>query len=55
MKAGWELKEDGMTASFAWSRWSFNDEFGDPWSGLLLVSEAGRENTLFLYLMVYRV
>lgn len=55
MKAGWELKEDGMTASFAWSRWSFNDEFGDPWSGLLLVSEAGRENTRFLYLMVYRV
>nr|CBH37561.1 hypothetical secreted protein [uncultured archaeon]CBH38961.1 hypothetical protein, secreted [uncultured archaeon] len=55
MKAGWALKEDGMTASFAWSRWSFNDEFGDPWSGLLLVSEAGRENTRFLYLMVYRV
>jgi len=55
MKAGWELKEDGMTASFAWSRWSFNDEFDDPWSGLLLVSEAGRENTRFLYLMVYRV
>ncbi|MEA2052323.1 MAG: hypothetical protein U9O90_05830 [Euryarchaeota archaeon] len=55
LKVGWALKEDGMTASFAWSRWSFNDEFGDPWSGLLLVSEAGRENTRFLYLMVYRV
>ena len=55
MNAGWALKEDGMTASFAWSTWTFNDELDDPWFGLLLVSEAGRENTRFLYLMVYRV
>jgi len=55
LEAGWALKEDGMTASFAWSTWSFNDEFDDPWSGLLLVSEAGRENKRFLYLMVYAV
>ena len=55
MEAGWALKEDGMTASFAWSTWSFNDEIDNPWSGLLLVSEVGRENTRFLYLMVYAV
>ncbi len=53
--AGWALKEDGMTASFAWSTWIFNDELDDPWSGLLLISEAGRENKRFLYLMVYAV
>jgi hypothetical protein len=55
MKAGWALKEDGMSASSAWSTWTFNDEFDDPWFGLLLISDTGRENKRFLYLMAYAV
>ena len=55
IEAGWELKEEGSNSSIAWSIWSFTDEFGDDWSGILLVSELGQENMRFLYLMVYMV
>lgn len=55
LEAGWELKEEGNTSSFVWSTWSSTDEFGDHWSGILLVSEGGEENLRFLYLMVHLV
>ena len=53
LDADWVLNECGDTDTIAWSTWSFTDEFGDPWSGILLVSEGGRENTRFLYLIVH--
>lgn len=55
LKAEWELKEEGSNSSIAWSIWSFTDEFGDDWSGILLVSELGQENMRYLYLMVHMV
>ena len=53
LEADWVLNDGGDTDTIAWSTWSFTDESGDPWSGFFLVSEAGRENMRFLYLMVY--
>jgi len=53
LEADWVLNDGGDTDTIAWSTWSFTDESGDPWSGVFLVSEAGRENTRFLYLMVH--
>ena len=53
LEADWVLNDGGDTDTIAWSTWSFTDESGDPWSGLFLVSDAGRENTRFLYLMVH--
>ena len=55
IEAGWELKEVGSNSSIAWSIWYFTDEFGDDWSGILLVSELGQENMRYLYLMVHIV
>jgi len=55
LEAGWELKEGGSNGSIAWSTWSFSDEFGDHWSGILLVSELGQENLRFVFLTVYLV
>ena len=52
LDAGWGLKGEGSNGSIAWSTWSFTDEFGDDWSGVLLVSEFGQENMRLLYLTV---
>lgn len=53
LEADWVLNDGGDTDTIAWSTWSFTDESGDLWSGFFLVSEGGRENTRFLYLMVH--
>ncbi len=34
-RAGWERQGSGQDGALAWSTWSFRDEQGDPWRGVL--------------------
>ncbi len=52
VEAGWELKEKGSNGTIAWSTWSFADEFGNRWSGFLLVSRLRQENLRYTELIV---
>lgn len=54
--AGWELNEDvGGSPSIALSTWSFTDEFGDKWSGILSVNKVGENNLHFVFFGVQLV
>src|SRR3990167_3121146 len=55
VEAGWKLKDKGDSDSIAWSTWSFTDESGGHRSGVLFVSEFGRENLLFMMFAVQLV
>ena len=36
-RAGWRRLDAGVSGSAAWNAWSFTDEEGAPWQGLLLI------------------
>jgi len=54
-KAGWELKETLSNSSITLSTWSFTDELGDQWSGILFVNEVGKSDLYFVYFTVQLV
>ena len=51
-EAGWESKEVVSTNSIALSTWSFTDELGDQWSGILFVNEVEHSDLSFVYFTV---
>ena len=53
-KAGWELQEKYAGESFAWSAYSFTDEQGNRWKGLLMIQAVG-ENTRIAILTAARL
>jgi hypothetical protein len=55
VEAGWELKENVSSSSIALSKWSFTDELGDQWSGILFVNEVGKSDLYFVYFAVQLV
>ena len=55
VEARWELKENSSQGSIGLSTWSFTDEFGDQWSGILLINNLGQENLYFAYFSIFLV
>ncbi|MCK4938150.1 MAG: hypothetical protein KAR85_06065 [Methanosarcinales archaeon] len=55
VEAGWELKENVSNSSITLSTWSFTDELGDQWSGILFVNEVGKSDLYFVYFTVQLV
>ena len=44
LAAGWQLQGEGDGEGAAWSRWMFQDDEGDGWTGALMVVEVSAEN-----------
>lgn len=55
LEAHWELKEKSIQGSVGLSTWSYTDEFGDQWSGILLINNLGQENLYFAYFSIFLV
>ncbi|HUV83487.1 MAG: hypothetical protein E4G94_08525 [ANME-2 cluster archaeon] len=55
VEAGWELEENVSNSSITLSTWSFTDEIGDQWSGILFVNEVGKSDLYFVYFTVQLV
>ena len=55
LEARWELKEKSIQDSFGLSTWSFTDEFGDQWSGILLINNLGQKNLYCAYFSIFLV
>jgi len=55
LEARWELKEKTIQGSIGLSTWSFTDEFGNQWSGILLINNLEHENLYFAYFSIFLV
>jgi hypothetical protein len=49
------IKEKNAVSSIGLSTWSFTDEFGDQWSGILLINNLGQDNVYFAYFSIFLV
>lgn len=53
---GWQQQDAGISGPVAWSRWSFGDRDGEPWSGQFVILErAGGRGWYWVHLVGERV
>ena len=52
--AGWKLTDHGSAGPAVWSTWSFTDDQGDTWAGILLTLDTtGGTGQRFAYLYIF--